>query len=38
MYIPRWICGNIRRDKVRNEDNLAKVEVTSYKRKCEKSN
>lgn len=32
MYIFYWMCGNIRRDNVRNKDILSIVSVVSIKR------
>ena len=29
MHMLRWICGNTRRDKMRNEDILTKIGVAS---------
>ena len=33
MRILRWMCGNTRRDKVRNEDIRTKIDVASIKEK-----
>jgi len=33
MRMLRWMCGNTRRDKVRNEDIRAKIGVASIKEK-----
>ena len=33
MRLLRWMCGNIRRDKVRNEDIRTKIGVTSIEEK-----
>ena len=33
MRMLRWICGNMRRDKVRNEDIRTKIGVTSIQKK-----
>ena len=33
MCMLRWMCGNTRKDKVRNEDIRTKIDVTSIKEK-----
>ena len=33
MRMLRWMCGNTRRDKMRNEDIHIKIEVTSIEEK-----
>jgi len=33
MHMLRWMCGNTRRDKVRNEDIRTKIGVTSIEEK-----
>ena len=33
MHILRWMCGNTRRDKMRNEDIRTKIGVTFIKEK-----
>ena len=35
MRMLRWMCGNTRRDKVRNEDIRTKIDVASIKEKRE---
>ena len=37
MRMLRWICGNTRRNKVRNKDIRSKISVTSIKEKMRKN-
>ena len=36
MRILRWMCGNTRRDKVRNDDIRTKIGISLYRREDER--